>query len=154
MFDDPDLRNINGLSTLLNDTLLNVMPDNKSLLSDALDKAIRECGGIDAFAAKVNVPSTEFFAYNGKLQVKADLWRKLMPVLKDDVEKRLSEYPKKKIQQRIDEILSRRGADSWKDIEKDIDAAALALEEDVKIQGIVSQLTILLFVFPEDDPHA
>lgn len=151
MNDDPDLRNINGLSTLLNDTLLNVMPDNKSLLSDALDKAIRECGGIDAFAAKVDVPSTEFLAYNGRLQVKADLWRKLMPVLKDDVKEMLLAYPVKFIHQRIDQMLIQNGYQNWEDFEKGIEAMDIELEEDEKFKTLASQLTLLLFIFPELD---
>ncbi len=131
--------------------MLNSIPDNKALLYKVLDKNIRECGGIDAYSEKVNIPASDFFTYDGYFQVKADLWRKLMPVLKDDVERILNEYPEKMIRQRINEILSHRGADNWKDIEKDIVAAALALEEDAKFLDLVSQLTILLFIFPEND---
>ena len=150
--DDPISHNQNSISTLLSDSMLSLMPENKVILDQAIDRAIKKCGGdIDVFADKINIPATEFFSYDGKLQVKADLWRKLMPFLKDDVKEMLLAYPVKFIHQRIDQMLIQNGYQNWEDFEKGIEAMDIELEEDEKFKTLASQLTLLLFIFPELD---
>lgn len=145
----PDISNMNAISTLLKDMMLNAMSENKVLLNKALKAAIEECdGNIDDFARKNNIPAADFFP-GGDFRVRTDLWPKLLPAIKTKQEELLREYPEKFIQQRINEISSQKGLQNLK--EKDLNDIALDLEEDKKFKKLISQLAMLLPIFPELD---
>ena len=147
--DDPISHFQNSLSELLSDSMLSLMPENKVILEKALNRAIKKSGGdIDVFADQNNIPSTEFFSYEGKFRVRAVLWRKLMPVLKDDVKEILLAYPVNFIQQRIDQLLIQHGYQNWEDFKNGIEAMDIELEQNEKFQKLDSQLALLLFIFP------
>ena len=141
------------ISRAFDTVILNIMPETRELLNEALRSAIQQSGGIEQFSTQTDIPVLDFYSYRNETKNEISFWRKLMPFIKKNLECLLDSYEKNFIEKRVSQLFRENHFN--KDLNDNLKKIAMDLEEDEVYKKCLDQLIYLMTIFPEmDENHA